>query len=176
MNMRNLLPWGRQQMTAGRSRDEGDPFMTLHREMNRLFDDVMRGFEPGMFGSPSMQGSMSRMGGAWPSMEVVESDKDVRITAELPGLEEKDVEVLMKDGVLTIRGERKSETEDKDRAFSERYYGRFERRIPIAWEIDPDKVEASFKNGLLTVTMPKTPQAASQVRRIAINSADATKH
>lgn len=170
MNMRNLMPWGRQQMTSGRPRDEGDPFVTLHREMNRLFDDIMRGFDR------SPLGTTGRMGGAWPSMEVVESDKDIRITAELPGLEEKDVEVLMNEGVLTIRGERKSETEDKDRAFSERYYGRFERRIPIAWEIDPDKVEASFKNGLLTVTMPKTPQAASQVRRIAINSADATKH
>ena len=67
-------------------------------------------------------------------MEVIETDKDVRVSAELPGLEEKDVEVLMGDGVLTIRGEKKSEIEDKERAFSERSYGRFERRIPLAWD------------------------------------------
>jgi HSP20 family protein len=104
------------------------------------------------------------------------SDKEVRVCAELPGLDEKDVEVLMNEGVLTIRGEKKSESEDKERAFSERYYGRFERRIPLAWEVDEDKVEASFKNGVLTVAMPKTAQAASHVRRIAVTGGESTKH
>jgi HSP20 family protein len=169
MNMRDLIPWGRTQQTPSRYREEGDPFMTLHREMNRLFDDVFRGFDLAPFGGAG------RLAG-WPSVEVVESDKEVRVCAELPGLDEKDVEVLMNEGVLTIRGEKKSESEDKERAFSERYYGRFERRIRLAWEVDEDKVEASFKNGVLTVAMPKTAQAASHVRRIAINSSDTTKH
>lgn len=173
MNMRDLIPWGRHQLASGRSREEGDPFMTLHREMNRLFDDVFRTFDMSPFGGG--MGGMGRMAG-WPSLEVVETDKDVRVSAELPGLEDKDVEVLMNDGVLTIRGERKSEVEDKDRSFSERYYGRFERRIPIPWEVEADKVEASFRNGLLTVTMPKSAQAASHVKRIPINAAEATKH
>lgn len=170
MNMRDLIPWGRQQINPGRSREEGDPFMTLHREMNRLFDDVFRGFDT------HLPASLPRMA-SWPTMEVVETDKDVRVTAELPGLEEKDVEVLMNDGVLTIRGERRSEVEDKDRAFSERYYGRFERRIPIAWDVEADKVDATFRNGLLIVTLPKSAQATSNVRRIAINGdQDTTKH
>jgi HSP20 family protein len=173
MNMRDLIPWGRNaQTTPSPYREEGDPFMTLHREMNRLFDDVFRGFNIAPFGS---FGDMGRMG-SWPSVEVSETEKDVRISAELPGLDEKDVEVLMSDGVLTIRGEKPSEVEDKSRAFSERAYGHFERRIPLAWEVDEDKIDAFFKNGVLTVTMPKSAQSSSHVKRIAVNSADATKH
>ncbi|PVE24792.1 molecular chaperone Hsp20 [Microvirga sp. KLBC 81] len=173
MNMRDLIPWGREnQTTPSRFREEGDPFMTLHREMNRLFDDVFRNFEVAPFRS---FGGTGRMGG-WPHVEVIETDKDVRVSAELPGMEDKDVEVLMGDGVLTIRGEKKSEIEDKDRAFSERYYGRFERRIPLAWDVEEDKIDASFKNGVLTVTMPKSAEAKPNVRRISVNSAETTKH
>ncbi|HZH52410.1 MAG TPA: Hsp20/alpha crystallin family protein [Microvirga sp.] len=169
MNMRDLIPWGRSQQTPSRYRDEGDPFMTLHREMNRLFDDVFRSFEASPFGS------MIQIG-RWPSVEVIETDREVRVSAELPGLDEKDVEVLMHDGTLVIRGEKKSEVEDKQHAFSERYYGRFERRIPLAWDVEEDKVDASFRNGVLTVTMPKSAQAAANVKRIAINKAEETKH
>jgi HSP20 family protein len=173
MNMRDLIPWGRsEQTTPSRYREEGDPFMTLHREMNRLFDDVFRSFDLTPFGS--FGGAGRTMG--WPSVEVSETDKNLRISAELPGMDEKDVEVLMGDGVLTIRGEKKSEIEDKERAFSERTYGRFERRIPLGQDVEEDKIEASFKNGVLTVTVPKTAQAASQMKRIAINSGEATKH
>jgi hypothetical protein len=71
-------------------------------------------------------------------------------------------------GILTITSEKRSETEDKDRVFSERYYGRFERRIPVE-EVDEDKVSATFKQGVLTVTMPKSPQAKSKAKHIAIN-------
>jgi HSP20 family protein len=173
MNMRDLIPWGRnQQTTPSRYREEGDPFMTLHREMNRLFDDVFRSFDVAPFGS--LTGAGRTMG--WPSVELSETDKDLRISAELPGMDEKDVEVLMHDGVLTIRGEKKSEVEDKERAFSERYYGRFERRIPLGQDVDEDKIEAAFKNGVLTITVPRTAQAASQMKRIAINRGEATKH
>ncbi len=173
MNMRDLIPWGRNQPTTpSRYREEGDPFMTLHREMNRLFDDVFRGFDVAPLGT---LGGVGRMAG-WPSVEVIENDKDVRICAELPGLDDKDVEVLMGDGVLTIRGEKKSAVEDKERAFSERTYGCFERRIPLAWDMEEDKIDASFKNGVLTVTMPKSAHASSHVKRITVNSADATKH
>jgi HSP20 family protein len=90
------------------------------------------------------------------------------VIAELPGLEQKDVEVELANDVLTISGEKKSETEDKERLFSERYYGRFERRIPVD-DVDQDKVAASFNNGVLTVTLPKSPTAQQKVKRIAIN-------
>jgi HSP20 family protein len=171
MNMRDLIPWGRnQQTTPSRYREEADPFMTLHREMNRLFDDIFRGFD-----MPPL-GSMSRMA-AWPHVEVIENDKDVRISAESLGLEDKDVEILMGDGVLTIRGEKRSEIEDKERAFSERAYGHFERRIPLAWEVEEDKIDASFRNGVLTVTLPKAAESRPEVKRIAINRmGEETKH
>jgi HSP20 family protein len=170
MNMRDLIPWGRSTQTPSRFREESDPFTTLQREMNRLFDDVFRGFDP-----MSSRG-MGRMMN-WPSVEVIEGDKDIRVRAELPGLDETDVEVFLNDDVLTIRGEKRSDVEDKERAFSERYYGRFERRIPLGWDVEQDKVEASFRNGVLTVTMPKSTQAGSRMKRIEINrTEDATKH
>lgn len=151
--------------TPGRLMGSGgaDPFLALHREMNRLFDDVFRGFDLAPFGSDR------GFGMSWPQIEVSETDKDVKVTAELPGLEEKDVQVELANGVLSIKGEKKTETEDKDRLFTERTYGRFERRIPLE-DVDEDKVVASFKNGVLTVTAPKAPQAQSNVKRIAINS------
>ena len=102
-------------------------------------------------------------------MDLAETDKEVTVTADLPGMEEKDVELVLQDGLLTLRGEKRSETEDQDRQFSERYYGRFERRIPLDVEVQADKAEARFKNGVLTVTLPKNPEAQSKAKRISIN-------
>jgi HSP20 family protein len=164
MAMRDLVPLKRgRDVTARRSED--NPFFTLHREMNRLFDDVFRGFDLTPFGSDRF---FDRLGGNWPSVEMSETDKEIKIAAELPGLDEKDVQVELANGVLAISGEKKTESEDKDRLFSERYYGRFERRIPVE-DVDEDKISAAFKNGVLTVTLPKVAQAQSKVKRIAIN-------
>ena len=166
MSMRDLIPWGKgtSQVPTVYRDFEQNPLLSLHREMNRLFDDVFRGFD-----MPSGLGRMSGMGLGWPNVEFSDTDKELRVTAELPGLEERDVEVVLEDGVLTLRGEKKSETEDKDRQFSERVYGRFERRIAVGSEIEEDKVKAGFKNGVLTVTLPKTEKARSNAKRIAIN-------
>jgi HSP20 family protein len=163
MAMTDLIPWGRGRNVPMQRGGDVNPVLALHREMNRLFDDVFRGFDLAPFGGQSLERSMG-----WPNVEVSETDKDVKVAAELPGLEEKDVEVELANGLLSIKGEKKTETEDKDRRFSERYYGRFERRIPID-NVDQDKVSAAFKNGVLTVTMPKLPEAQSKVKRIAIN-------
>jgi HSP20 family protein len=162
MNMRDLIPWGRKNSQLPMLyRDEpASPFLTLHREMNRLFDETIRSFDmPSMF----------RHTASWPSVEISETDKEYRVSADVPDLEERDVEVLFSDGVLTIRGEKKSEVEDKERQFSERFYGSFERQIPLGDEIEEDKVEAVFKDGVLTVTLPKTAKAQAKVKRIAIN-------
>ena len=110
----------------------------------------------------------------WPDIEVSETDKEVKVTAELPGLEEKDVGVELANSVLVIKGEKRAETEDKDRLFSERYYGRFERRIPVD-DIEADNVDASFKSGVLTVTLPKSARAQEKVKRIAINGKQGTR-
>lgn len=163
MAITDLIPWGRDRDLTRRRGEDYNPVLTLHREVNRLFDDVFRAFDA-PFNNSLFDKSMR-----WPNIEVNDSDKDVQVTAELPGLDEKDVQVELANGVLSIRGEKKMETEDKDRRFSERYYGRFERRIPVD-DVDQDKVSAAFKNGVLTVTMPKLPQAESKVKRIAINS------
>jgi len=162
--MRDLIPWNRGRDRTTRRGEELNPLLMMHREMNRLFDDVLRGFGPARFAGDGFSGGS--MG--WPNIEVSETDKDVKVVAELPGLEEKDVEIELANGLLSIKGEKKTEIEDKDRLFSERYYGRFERRIPVD-DVDEEKVSAAFKNGVLTLTMPKAPQAQSKVKRIAIN-------
>lgn len=167
MSVRDLIPWSRgnnQAPTMYRG-DDVDPFLSLHRDVNRLFDEVFRGFD-----TPSLFGRMRTGNGAWPNVEVSETDKEIRVAAEVPGLEENDIEVLLEDGVLTLRGEKRSETEDKGRQFSERYYGRFERRVALGREVEEDKVAATFKNGVLTVTLPKSAQAQVNAKRIAINS------
>jgi HSP20 family protein len=164
MAVRDLIPWNRGREITARRDEERDPFLTLHREMNRLFDDVFRGFDLTPFGTDRF----FDRGMGWPNIEVSETDTDLKVTAELPGLEEKDVQVELANGVLSIKGEKKTETEDKDRRFSERYYGRFERRIPVE-KVDEDKVSAAFKNGVLTVTMTKAPEAQSRVKRIPIS-------
>jgi HSP20 family protein len=171
MSVRDLIPWGRNngnQLPRVFRDDDRDPFLSLHREVNRLFDDVFRGFDSRL---PALGRLSSFGGGGWPSVEVSDGEKDIRVTAEVPGLEEKDVEVLLEDDVLTLKGEKRSETEDKDRQFSERFYGRFERRIPLGYEVEDDKVSADFRNGVLTVTLPKTEKAQTKAKRIAINGA-----
>jgi HSP20 family protein len=170
MAVRDLIPWGRSSTPAPTRYGEGaDPSVTLRREMDRLFDDAFRSFGVPSLGLGRDWGWPSQRDWGWPSLEVSESDKDVTVTAELPGLEEKDVEVLLAEGMLTIRGEKKSETEDKERRFSERTYGRFERRVALPAEVDEDKVQASFKNGVLTVAMPKSAKAQERVKRIPLN-------
>lgn len=164
MAVRDLIPWSRGRDLTVRRGEESNPFLALHRQVNRLFDDAFRGFDLVPFGND--RGFGHAVG--WPTIEVSETDKDVKVTAELPGLEEKDVQVELANGVLTVKGEKRTETADKDRLFSERYYGRFERHIPIN-DVDQDKVSAAFKNGVLTVTMPKLPEIQSKVKRIAIN-------
>lgn len=158
--IRDLIPWKNQQLaTTG---EAYDPFLTLHREMNRLFDDAFRGFGSfGRLGSPLMEGQFG-----WPRIELNETDKAVTVSAELPGLSEKDVQVEIANGVLSIRGEKKSETDNGGR-YSERYYGSFERRIPLDG-IQEDK--ADFRNGVLRVSLPKTEQASQNVKRIEVKT------
>lgn len=170
MNVRDLVPWtrsnDRDRNLPAPQEAAASPFYTLHREMNRLFDDVFRGFD-----TPSLWGGGR---GAWPQLEIEDADSEYRVTAELPGLEEKDVEVLFEDGVLILRGEKRSETDDRSRAFSERVYGRFERRLALG-DIDENQIQAKFRNGVLTVTAPKSEQSQARAKRIPIN-AGATSH
>ncbi|WP_245638524.1 Hsp20/alpha crystallin family protein [Croceicoccus bisphenolivorans] len=139
------------------------PVMSLHRDINRLFDDMFRGFS--MPSLPSIGRSLG-----WPRVELSENDREIRVTAELPGMEEKDIEISLDDQQLVIRGEKNSETSDEERGYSERSYGRFQRRIGLPSLIDEDKVEAAFRNGVLTVTVPRTAEAAKGLKMIPINA------
>lgn len=168
MSVRDLIPWSRgngDQLPSVLRDSDRDPFLSLHREVNRLFDDVFRGFDSSL---PAFGRASSFGGGGWPSVEISDGEKEVKVTAEVPGLDEKDIEVLLDDGVLTLKGEKRSQSEDQNRQFSERYYGRFERHIPLGYEIEEDKIDARFKNGVLTVMLPKTAKAQSQAKRIEI--------
>ena len=164
MSVRDLVPWTKgQQLSTGR--EAFDPFLALHREMNRIFDDVFRGFGPlGRVGNPVMEGQF-----AWPRLELSETDRAVTVSAELPGLSEKDVQVEIANGILSIRGEKKADRNDESKFVSERYYGSFERQISLEG-VEEDKAQADFKNGVLTVTLPKSEQSNPNVRRIAINT------
>lgn len=157
--MRDLIPWGRQESTAPSSwrEQEWSPLASIRREMDRLFDDMFRTPAVGSFGTMPN----------WPNLEVKETDRELLVTAEVPGMNEKDVELLLDNGMLTIRGERKGEKDE--RGYSERWYGRFERRIALPTAVDEEHCRAEFRDGLLTVTLPKT-QEAEHRRRIPINA------
>ncbi len=106
MSVRDLIPWGRSsgnQVPSVLRDGDRDPFLSLHREVNRLFDDVFRGVGSNL---PSIVGA-SAFSGGWPSVEISDGEKEIKVTAEVPGLEEKDIEVLLDDGVLTLRGEKR---------------------------------------------------------------------
>jgi len=132
----------------------GDPFLSLHREMNRLFDDAFRGAggqnESGQGGEVALT----------PHVDVSETADEVRICAELPGVKEEDIDVTLNDDVLTIRGDKKFERKDdkENYHFMERSYGSFQRSMRLPYSVNPDEVRADFENGVLTVSIPKSQQ------------------
>src|SRR5215218_1225440 len=147
-----------------------DPFLSLHREMNRLFDDVLRG----TFGVPSREGQGGQGGTLMPHIDVSETEKELKICAELPGVTENDVEVTLNNDVLTIRGEKKVErtSEQENYHFVERSYGTFQRSLRVPYPVEPDQVQARFEHGVLTVTLPKSEQH-QRSRRIQVQAGGA---
>jgi HSP20 family protein len=163
MEMKSLIPWSWGGYKPARRDQSPDVFQSLHREMDRLFEDFTRGFA-----LPSEVAGVIA-----PKVDVAESDKEIEITAELPGLEEKDVEVVLSDNVLTIRGEKKAEREEKDKGYylMERSHGAFSRSLRLPFDAEPEKVEAAFKNGVLTVKVVKPKEVQAKTRKIPIKAA-----
>jgi len=159
MNLKSLIPIGR---SSGLARND-NPFMSLQREVDRLFDDFTRGFPTFSFGGGGNELA--------PSLDVTENDKQIEITAELPGLEEKDVQVNFADNVLTIRGEKKAEKEEKDKTYRlvERSYGSFVRSLALPDGVNPDTIKASIDKGVLKVVVLKP--APAQVKKIDVKAA-----
>ena len=162
MPITDLIPWNRSRNMPAPRQSEEHPFLALHREMNRMFDNFFRGFDLPMSTPPGWSV------GGWPHVEISETDNEVKLVAELPGIEEKDIELTLNEGMLTLKGEKKSETDGA--VYSERWHGQFERTVQLGPDVDPDKIKAEFKNGVLTVTVGKRPEAQRQVKRIAINA------
>ena len=142
------------------------PFASFQREMNRLFDNFFGGFSLSPW-TPLERGAAPTF---TPRVDVSETDKEIRVSAELPGMEEKDIDVSLTQDTLTIKGEKKEETEDKGKDYYrvERSFGSFMRSIPLPVEVDTDKVEATFKKGVLDITLPKTAKAIQQTKKIPL--------
>lgn len=139
---------------------------SLHREVDRLFEELSRG------GHWPFRGIAANNGKIAPRIDISETDKEIEVTADLPGVDEKDIDVKLVDEILTIKGEKKSEVEktEKDFHLVERSYGSFERSTRLPSEVDADKVKAVFKQGVLKITLPKTHSEKSKLRKIAISA------
>jgi len=154
------------------------PFDSLRRQVDQLFRDFDRGwdvwqpFNKSLFDlAPAWPTEMTW--GTVPAVDVAEHEKAYEVTAELPGLDEKNIDVQVSNGVLTIKGEKTEEKEDKRKDFhlSERRYGSFRRSFRLPDGVDADKIEAKFEKGVLTVTLPKTAEAQKQEKKIPVKSA-----
>jgi len=150
------------------------PLHTLREQIDRLMDEFDRGFFPSRwFESTPFAKFTSEIGAIIPAVDVVDEEKAYRVTVELPGLSDKDIEVTKDGDLLTIKGEKKEEHEEKEKGYflSERSYGSFQRSLRLPDGIDDAKIEAKFENGVLTVVLPKTPEAVSKPKKIAIKAA-----
>jgi HSP20 family protein len=156
--VRSLMPFGRTDLARA-----DDPFVVLQRQMTRLFEDA--------FNLPARGGAAPAL--LAPSIDVKETDKAIEVEAELPGVDEKDVQVTLENDVLTIKGEKKAEKEETKKGYymSERSYGSFFRSLEMPIGIDVDKVNASFTKGVLKVTLPKPVGAQAKSKKIEIKTA-----
>lgn len=163
MNFGSLIPW-REKRPVPTVREQGVPFTLFRREIDRVFDDFF-----GDFASPTRSGA-ARWGAVTPVVDVSETDKEVVLTAELPGLDEKDFEVTISGDVLTIKGEKKDEREQKDGGsyYMERCFGSFSRSVRLPFEAPDEDIKASFEKGVLTVHIPKPAEVQNAVRKIPV--------
>lgn len=162
MDIKSLIPFGKKNVQV--RRDES-PFAMMQREMNSMFDAFNRTWGLGAF--PELTGAYI------PRLDVTEDAKAFTVTAELPGMSEKEIDLSISGDTLTIRGEKKEEKEDgknRNYYYSERSYGSFMRTIPLPRQVEVDKVSARFKKGLLTIILPKTTTAMEGTKKISVKT------
>jgi HSP20 family protein len=164
MALPSLWRSGRGRGELSPSRDLWEPFGSLRRDMERVFEDFSREFG---WAPPAVTGM-----GMAPRLDVSETETEVRVEAELPGVDEKDIEVTLSNGRLLITGEKKQEKEEKKKDYHlvERSYGSFARSIGLPFAADPEQVKASFAKGVLTVTVPKPPEVKAKEKKIAVSA------
>lgn len=166
MAITDLLPRKRNQEQTAIQRRSQDPLVTLQQEMNRFFDDVFtRPLDMLTFGRQES--------GHIPSLDVFESESEIIVTVEVPGLEEKDIQVFLTRNMLTISGEKVTEREEKKGQYhrTERECGSFRREVLLPCDVEFAKCEAVFKQGVLTVTLPKPPGLVRKAKHITVKNA-----
>jgi len=163
MQIKDLIPWARKDGTPDAMSIEDNPIATLQREMNHVFGNFWN--RVGHFAEPFGSGEAKS--------DVVETDKAIEVAIELPGMEIKDIEVTVNDDMLTVKGEKNIERQEEKKGYylSERSYGAIYRTIPLPPGVDGEKAQASFKNGVLTIKLPQTPEAQAKVMKIAVKEA-----
>jgi HSP20 family protein len=168
LNFRSLVPFGQENYRPPVSRESGgDPFFTFRRGVDRLFDDFFRTEFPTIRGDD---------GNGWfsvtPQIDMRETDKEIVVTAELPGVEEKELDVSLMGDILTVKGEKKYEHEEKNdnRFYHERRFGSFSRSVQLPFEAGDENVDAKMKNGVLTIKIPKPADYQNSAKRIEIHS------
>lgn len=165
MAIRDLVPWRRERGVSA-PRDREDPFTSLHREVNRMFEEFGRSFDLAPWTGWDLEGFQ-------PRLDVTETDDEVLVTAEMPGLEEKDFELNLTGDVLTLKGEKRFEHEQGEKGAAhrvERAYGSFQRTIQLPCEVEAEKSAADYRAGVLTVKLPKAPSAKRSVHRIDVKA------
>ena len=170
MTMTDLMPWRRRRnnIQVRREREYDDWAGSFHREMNQLMNRFFHGFDMEPWGRAD-----GFAGGDFsPRVNISEDDMAIKVTAELPGMDEKDIDITLSSDSLTIKGEKKEESEERDRDVfrMERRYGSFHRVIPLSAEVDESKAQADFKKGVLKITLPKTAQAQQARKKIEIKT------
>lgn len=168
MNIRKLATLGHKGTETSKTYG-GSVLPTLQREIDRLFED----FFSRDIGFPLAARAWPGENALLPEVDVDETDGEIHVTAELPGIDEKDVDVSFAEGVLTVKGEKKAESETKEKQFHrvERSFGRFERRIAIPVNVDESKIDATFTKGVLEITLPKTEVEEEAVTHIEVKAA-----
>ena len=169
MAITDMIPWRKDEISVPvhRGQDE-EKFLDFRSQMNRLFDD----FFEGSFGLSPFLGDPTLTRNVIPRLDVSETEKEITISAELPGMEPEDIHISLDRNALTISGEKRAEKEEKGERYYrvERSYGSFNRSIPLPKEVDANKIDATFKRGVLRVKLPKSKTAQEESKRITINS------
>ncbi len=165
MTMRNMTPWkwGRSRVVPA-AREATERYLEpLHYAMNELFREFTRSAFPG-FGE--------EQGTFYPDVNMTEDEREVKVTAELPGMDENDIEISLTDETLTIKGEKKTEREEKGKEsyYMERTFGSFQRVLPLSGRIDATKADATFKKGVLSITLPKLEAGKAESKKIRIKT------
>jgi HSP20 family protein len=165
MNLGSLIPWREKSRSPVTRDDIRDPFTEFRRDIERVFDQFFAGFPGNSFGLPALQSVR-------PNIDIEENSNEIIVAVELPGLDENDLDVTLSGDVLTIKGEKKAEREQKDGNswYVERSFGTFSRSLRLPFTPTDEKIEAKYDKGVLTVRITKPSELQEPVRRIEVKS------